>query len=76
MTTKTSPKPNHIPLSGIPETPDERAARSRHEAALIAQGAADSRQATIMMKPKPKPSSTSSKSIRKHRYPHQGPQPL
>jgi predicted transcriptional regulator len=41
MTTKTSPKPNHIPLSAVPETPDERAARSRHEAALIAQGEAD-----------------------------------
>jgi len=41
MTTETSPKPSHMPLSGRPETPDERTARSRHEAALIAQGEAD-----------------------------------
>jgi len=41
MTAKTSPKPDYIPLSGIPETPDERAARIRHEAAIIAKAHAD-----------------------------------
>lgn len=41
MPTKTSPKLDYIPLSGIPETPDERTVRLRHEAALIAKGVAD-----------------------------------
>jgi len=38
MTTKTSPKPEHISQSSIPDAQEERAARTRYIAALIAQG--------------------------------------
>jgi len=41
MTTKTSQKPDHPPLSSIPETHDERTARIRREAAIIAKAHAD-----------------------------------